>query len=121
MYRKVFYVPCEESCIFPNTLHHYGLWSDLSYYVLTTPACNIPGIPHSTTRGTHPSCSVGRVPQPPEMVMSTIKSPFTTSLALWAYSFDTRTCTGQEYKCTILESKCDMSTDVLFLFLFYLG
>ena len=69
---------------FPNMLHHYGF----PYYGLTTPACNMPGFPHSATWGIQPSCSVDRV-------LCTIKLPFTTSLVLLqAYSFDTRTHTG---------------------------
>lgn len=40
----------------------YGLRSSIPYiyryYSLTTPACRMPGIPHSTTRDTQPNCSV---------------------------------------------------------------
>ena len=41
----------EECGIFPNMLHHYGLQSGFPYYGLTTLACSMPGLPHSTTLG----------------------------------------------------------------------
>ena len=63
---------CEERGIFPHTVHHYGLRSGFPYYGLTTPACRMPGVPHSTTWGTHPSCSVGRAPWPLARVLSAI-------------------------------------------------
>ena len=70
----------------------HGLQSGFQYYGLTTPACDMPGLPHSSTWGTQPSCPVGRAPQPPARVLSTIQLPFMTSLALLgAYSFDTQT------------------------------
>ena len=59
-----------ERGIFPNTVHHYGLWSGFPYYGLMTPACRMPGVPHSTTWGTQPSCSVDRAPCPLARVMS---------------------------------------------------
>ena len=63
---------CEERGIFPHTVHHYGLRSGFPYYGLTTPACMMPGVPHSTTWGTQPSCSVGRAPWPLARVLSAL-------------------------------------------------
>ena len=77
--------------------HGAPLWFAVRFSILQ-PACNTPGVPHSITfksLGTQPSGSVGRAPQPSARVLSTIQSPFMTSIALLqAYSFDTQTCTG---------------------------
>ena len=48
---------CEDRGIFPNTVHHYGLFSGFPYYGLTTQACRMPGVPQSTTWDTQPSYS----------------------------------------------------------------
>ena len=51
--------------------------SGFPYYSLTTPACNTPWVPHSTTWDTQHSCSVGRAPGPRFRFLSSILSPFT--------------------------------------------
>ena len=57
-----------------TTKQAYGLRSVFQYYnvSLTTLTCNTKGIPHSTTWGKQPSCSVGRTPWPLASVLSTI-------------------------------------------------
>ena len=89
---------CEERDIFPDTVHHYSLRWGFPYYGLMTPTFRMPRVPHSTTWGTQPSCSVCRAPWSMTRVLSALDSPLTLSVVLMrAYSCNTRDLHGANF------------------------